>query len=64
VNSYITLYLKPDNKNTMVMVKVLNVNFNNISVISWRSASLVEETEVPRDYNKKNVDMKLKKLFF
>ncbi len=30
------------------MVKVLNVNFNNISAISWRLALLVEETEVPR----------------
>jgi hypothetical protein len=45
---YACVYLKSDNKNTMVMVKVLNVNFNNISVISWRSALLVEETEVPR----------------
>ena len=26
---------------------VFNVNFNNISVISWRSTSLVEETGVP-----------------
>jgi hypothetical protein len=27
-----------------VMVKVLNVIFNNISVISWRSVLLVEKT--------------------
>jgi hypothetical protein len=26
---------------------VLNVTFNNISVISWRSVLLVEETRVP-----------------
>jgi hypothetical protein len=29
------------------MVEVLNANFNNISVISWRSVLLVEETGVP-----------------
>jgi hypothetical protein len=28
-------------------VKVFNATFNNISVISWRSVLLVEETEVP-----------------
>jgi len=28
---------------------VFNVTFNNISVISWRSALLVEETGVPED---------------
>jgi hypothetical protein len=26
---------------------VFNVTFNNISIISWRSVLLVEETEVP-----------------
>jgi len=30
-----------------VMVVVFNVIFNNISVISWRSVLLVEETGVP-----------------
>ena len=30
-------------------VMVFNATFNNISVISWRSALLVEETEVPRE---------------
>ena len=30
----------------MVMVMVFNATFNNISVISWRSVLLVEETEV------------------
>jgi hypothetical protein len=29
------------------MVIVFNATFNNISVISWRSVLLVEETEVP-----------------
>jgi len=28
---------------------LLNTNFNNISVISWRSVLLVEETGVPRE---------------
>jgi hypothetical protein len=32
-----------------VKVVVFNVTFNNISVISWRSVLLVEETEVPRE---------------
>ena len=31
-----------------VRVMVLNVNFNNMSVISWRSVFLVEETECPK----------------
>jgi len=31
----------------VVMVKVLNVTFNNISGISWRSDLLVEETAEP-----------------
>jgi hypothetical protein len=30
-------------------VVVFNVTFNNISVMSWRSVSLVEETGVPRE---------------
>ena len=30
-----------------VGVMVFNATFNNISVISWRSVLLVEETEVP-----------------
>ena len=30
-----------------IMVMVFNVTFNNISVIWWRSVSLVEETRVP-----------------
>ena len=38
---------------TIVMVwfgfMVLNANFNNISVISWMSVLLVEETGVPRE---------------
>jgi hypothetical protein len=35
----------------MVRVKVMvfNVNFNYISVISWRSVLLVEETRVPQE---------------
>ena len=34
----------------MIRVMVLNVTFNNISVISWRSALLVEEIGVSREY--------------
>jgi len=32
-----------------VTVVVFNATFNNISVISWRSILLVEETRVPRE---------------
>ena len=32
---------------TRVRVKVINATFNSISVISWRSFLLVEETGVP-----------------
>jgi hypothetical protein len=32
-----------------VRVMVVNATFNNISVISWWSVLLVEETEVPRE---------------
>jgi hypothetical protein len=32
-----------------IWVIVFNATFNNISVISWRSVSLVEETGVPRE---------------
>jgi len=31
----------------MIRVIVFNVTFNNISVISWQSVLLVEETRVP-----------------
>ena len=33
----------------LVRVMVFNATFNNISVISWRSVLLVEETGVPRE---------------
>ena len=36
-----------------VRVMVLNATFNNISVISWRSVLLVEETGVPGENKKK-----------
>jgi len=32
-----------------VKVKVFNATFNNISVISWRSVLVVEETGGPRE---------------
>jgi hypothetical protein len=34
-------------KEEKVRVMVFNTTFNNISVISWRSVLLVEETGVP-----------------
>jgi len=34
-------------KLSKVMVMVFNATFNNISVISWQSVLLVEETGVP-----------------
>ena len=34
-----------------VCLLVLNATFNNISVISWRSVLLVEETGVPEEYH-------------
>ena len=39
----------------LVKVVVLNATFNNISVISWRLALLVEETGVPGE--EKTTDM-------
>ena len=33
----------------MVVVMVFNATFNNISLISWWSVLLVEETGVPRE---------------
>jgi hypothetical protein len=36
----------------MVGVMVFNATFNNISVISWWSVLLVEETEVPGENNR------------
>jgi hypothetical protein len=33
-------------------VMVLNVNFNNMSVISWRLVVLVEETGVPEEIHR------------
>ena len=32
-----------------VIVMMFNATFNNISVISWRSVLLVEETRVPEE---------------
>jgi hypothetical protein len=40
-------YIKVCNKCKIMVVMVLNATFNNISVISWRSVLLVEETGVP-----------------
>jgi len=35
--------------NMMVGLWCFNATFNNISVISWQSVLLVEETRVPRE---------------
>jgi hypothetical protein len=37
------------------MVMVSNAIFNNISVISWRSVLLVEETGVPRENHRPEI---------
>ena len=42
----ISIYKVHDDQIT-IRVMVFNATFNNISVISWRSVLLVEETEVP-----------------
>ena len=38
-----------DNVYAATTLMVFNDTFNNISVISWRSVLLVEETRVPRE---------------
>ena len=38
-----------ERKKTLVWLMVFNATFNNMSVISWWSALLVEETRVPRE---------------
>jgi hypothetical protein len=45
----IKLYLAPNIYIFGVRVMVFNSTFNNISVISWRSVLLVEETGTPRE---------------
>jgi hypothetical protein len=35
----------------LVLFLVFNASFNNISIISWLSVLLVEETEVPGENN-------------
>jgi hypothetical protein len=44
----IHLYDQCSSQQLIVCLMVLNATFNNISVISWRSVLLVEETRVPR----------------
>jgi len=36
----------------VMVVLVLSATFNNMSVISWRSVLLVEETGVPEEYHR------------
>jgi UDP-3-O-acyl-N-acetylglucosamine deacetylase len=35
-----------------VRVMMINATFNNIPVISWQSVLMVEETRIPREYNR------------
>jgi hypothetical protein len=39
----------------MVWFMVLNATFNNISVISWQSVLLVEETRVPGENHRQTL---------
>jgi len=53
-NYYVNFELNPSRKDNMAVglvgwFMVFNTTFNNISVISWRSVLLVEETRVPRE---------------
>jgi hypothetical protein len=38
-----------------VRVMMINATFNNISVISWQSVLMVEETRIPREYNRPTI---------
>jgi hypothetical protein len=40
----------------MVWVMVLNATFNNISIISWRSVLLLEETGIPEENHRSVTD--------
>ena len=42
-------YFKKNLTSMFVCLMVFNATFNNISLISWRSVLLVEETRVPRE---------------
>ena len=44
---YLTLHLDANSSKGLVWFMVFNATFKNISVISWRSVLLVEETGVP-----------------
>ena len=43
--------------------RVLNVNFNNISLISWWSVLLVEGTGVPGEYHQPALPQVIDKLY-
>ena len=55
-NSYSFYHSFPTIKDTGVMVMVFNTTFNNISVKSWRSVFLVEETQVPGENHRQVTD--------
>ena len=48
MGTYLQLYVGADSR-VMTRVMVFNATFNNISVVSWWSVLLVEETGVPGD---------------
>ena len=48
----IQFYTKKQTKAFRVRAMVLNATFNNISIISWRSVLLMEETGVPEEIHR------------
>jgi hypothetical protein len=48
---YYSIKIKSSQNIQEVRVMVFNATFNNISVLLWRSALLVEKTRVPREKN-------------
>ena len=53
-NRYCVIYWYKLNLHIRVRVMVLNATFNNISVMSWESVLLVEETGVPGEFSYHN----------
>ena len=55
IENHENLYSLTTNENRIQRVRVLvfnaTFNFNNISVVSWQSVLLLEDTSVPRENN-------------
>jgi hypothetical protein len=55
IENHENLYSLTTNENRIHRVRVLvfnaTFNFNNISVVSWQSVLLLEDTSVPRENN-------------